>query len=230
MSQNNHLDAAWQYHSGTKHSQLSVRMSPHFLDWDNKPLLFKIYPTLEVLRLPRDFRETGRAALDAIAMPERASFDRGYSRSRNAGAIALFLCRSHSQQETRARRNLLSRRGLHRRSLRNRTLRRLYRSKRRIRARRERRRALRRASTISASPSSACANCGPATSGRRWSKPRRAIHPLRMLRLPSSAPGRTGATPGNTAPAPIATSDGITAPSLPIFWRCPKPQICLPKL
>jgi SagB-type dehydrogenase family enzyme len=44
-----------------------VRTSPHFLDWENKPLLFKIYPTLEVMRLPRDFHETGRAALDAIA-------------------------------------------------------------------------------------------------------------------------------------------------------------------
>jgi SagB-type dehydrogenase family enzyme len=44
-------------------------MNPHFLDWENKPLLFKIYPTLEVMRLPRDFRETGRAALDAIASP-----------------------------------------------------------------------------------------------------------------------------------------------------------------
>ena len=71
LSQNNHLDAAWQYHSGTKHSPLSVRTSPHFLDWENKPLLFKIYPTLEVMRLPRDFRETGRAALDAIAAPGR---------------------------------------------------------------------------------------------------------------------------------------------------------------
>lgn len=69
MSQNNHLDAAWQYHSGTKHSPLSVRMNPHFLDWENKPLLFKIYPTLEVMRLPRDFREIGSAALDAIAAP-----------------------------------------------------------------------------------------------------------------------------------------------------------------
>ena len=46
-----------------------MRTSPHFLDWENKPLLFKIYPTLEVLRLPRDFRETGCAALDAIAAP-----------------------------------------------------------------------------------------------------------------------------------------------------------------
>jgi len=69
LSQNSHLDAAWQYHSGTKHSPLSVRTSPHFLDWENKPLLFKIYPTLEVMRLPRDFRETGRPAVDAIAAP-----------------------------------------------------------------------------------------------------------------------------------------------------------------
>lgn len=67
MSMNDHLDAAWQYHSGTKHSYISLRMHPHALDWENKPLLFKIYPTLEVTRLPRDFRETGVAALAAIS-------------------------------------------------------------------------------------------------------------------------------------------------------------------
>ena len=71
MSENQNLDAAWQYHSGTKHSYLSIRSSPHFLDWKNKPLLFKIYPTLEVTRLPRDFRDTGMPALSAIAAPER---------------------------------------------------------------------------------------------------------------------------------------------------------------
>jgi SagB-type dehydrogenase family enzyme len=67
LSQNDQLDAAWQYHSGTKHSYLSIRMHPHILDWENQPLLFKIYPTLEVTRLPRDFQETGKAALTAIA-------------------------------------------------------------------------------------------------------------------------------------------------------------------
>lgn len=65
MSQNDNLDAAWQYHSGTKHSYLSIRTHPHVLDWENKPLLFKIYPTLEVTRLPRDFNDTGKAALAA---------------------------------------------------------------------------------------------------------------------------------------------------------------------
>lgn len=73
MSNNDQIDAARQYHSGTKHSYLSLRLHPHALDWDNKPLLFKIYPTLEVTRLPRDFQDTGKAALAAIAAgPTRA--------------------------------------------------------------------------------------------------------------------------------------------------------------
>lgn len=70
MSQNQNLDAARQYHTGTKHSYVGVRTNPHFLDWKNKPLLFKIYPTLEVVRLPRDFRDTGVPALSAIAAPQ----------------------------------------------------------------------------------------------------------------------------------------------------------------
>jgi len=66
---NRDLDATWKYHNGTKHSYTSVRVHPHFLDWENEPLLFKIYPTLEVTRLPKDFRQTGVAALSAIAGP-----------------------------------------------------------------------------------------------------------------------------------------------------------------
>lgn len=76
MSENNQIDAARQYHSGTKHSQLSLRLHPHNLDWANKPLLFKIYPTLEVTRLPRDFQETGKPALSMIAaQPIQAQSD-----------------------------------------------------------------------------------------------------------------------------------------------------------
>jgi SagB-type dehydrogenase family enzyme len=67
LSENGNLDAGWQYHSGSKHSYQSVRFNPHALDWENKPLLFKIYPTLEVTRLLRDFHDTGRPALSAIA-------------------------------------------------------------------------------------------------------------------------------------------------------------------
>jgi SagB-type dehydrogenase family enzyme len=67
LSENTLIDAARQYHSGTKHSYMSVRLRPHALDWKNKPLPFKIYPTLEVTRLPRDFQDTGTLALSAIA-------------------------------------------------------------------------------------------------------------------------------------------------------------------
>src|SRR5580765_6478437 len=66
---NQDLDATWKYHNGTKHSYLSLRAHPHFLDWENKPLLFKIYPALEVTRLPKDFRQTGVSALSAISSP-----------------------------------------------------------------------------------------------------------------------------------------------------------------
>ena len=66
---NRDLDATWKYHNGTKHSYVSVRVNPHSLDWENKPLLFKIYPTLEITRLPKDFRQTGVSALSAIASP-----------------------------------------------------------------------------------------------------------------------------------------------------------------
>jgi SagB-type dehydrogenase family enzyme len=70
LSRNQNIDAAWQYHSGTKHSYAGLRMHPHTLDWENKPLLFKIYPTLEVTRLPRDFRDGAMTALSAIAAPQ----------------------------------------------------------------------------------------------------------------------------------------------------------------
>ena len=100
MSENNNLDAALQYHSGTKHSYQSLRMNPHTLDWENKPLLFKIYPTLEVTRLPRDFHDTGRAALSAIAATTSSPASRSHPRSRNARAIVVLLRRRDSQQET----------------------------------------------------------------------------------------------------------------------------------
>jgi SagB-type dehydrogenase family enzyme len=64
---NREIQAAWKYHDGTKHSYWSIRNHPHFLDWANRPLPFKIYPKIEPLPLPRDMRQTGVAALSAIS-------------------------------------------------------------------------------------------------------------------------------------------------------------------
>src|SRR5438067_469496 len=67
MPGNRDIQIAWKYHNATKHSYASIRTNPHTLDWDNKPLLFKIYPTLEVIRLPREARQSGVSALSAVA-------------------------------------------------------------------------------------------------------------------------------------------------------------------
>jgi SagB-type dehydrogenase family enzyme len=67
MTVNTNVEAAWRYHNTTKHSYASVHNNLHFLDWDNQPLPFKIYTTLEPLPLPREVRQTGVAALSAIA-------------------------------------------------------------------------------------------------------------------------------------------------------------------
>lgn len=54
MSRNREIEGARQYHDRTAHSPESVRRSGHMLEWDIKPLPFKIYPALEPLRLPTD--------------------------------------------------------------------------------------------------------------------------------------------------------------------------------
>src|SRR5271169_1819545 len=64
---NRDLTATWEYHDRTKHTSWSIRNNPHFLDWPNRPLPFKIYPTLEPFPLPRDVPQTGVAALSAIS-------------------------------------------------------------------------------------------------------------------------------------------------------------------
>jgi SagB-type dehydrogenase family enzyme len=70
MTTNRDFTAAWAYHNGTKHSRQSVRSDPHYLDWENKPLPFKIYSTLEPLPLPRALPPVPIPTLAAIAVTE----------------------------------------------------------------------------------------------------------------------------------------------------------------
>jgi SagB-type dehydrogenase family enzyme len=67
MTDNRNTEAAWNYHEATKHSYTSIRTNPHFMDWSNQPLPFKIYPTIEPMRLPGEMRQSGVAALSAVA-------------------------------------------------------------------------------------------------------------------------------------------------------------------
>jgi SagB-type dehydrogenase family enzyme len=76
MIVNSNLEAAWNYHNAPKHSYASVHNNLHFLDWHNQPLPFKAYTTLDPLPLLREVRQTGVAALSAIAesiRPDRSA-------------------------------------------------------------------------------------------------------------------------------------------------------------
>jgi len=57
---------ALHYHQLTKHSPQSVR-SGHFLDWDNQPLPFKIYPDLDPIPLPRETQRSPHICLASLA-------------------------------------------------------------------------------------------------------------------------------------------------------------------
>jgi SagB-type dehydrogenase family enzyme len=65
--------AASAYHEATKHSVASVQRSRHFLDFDNMPLPFKVYPELAAIPLPRDVTASARPALTAIAADGRVA-------------------------------------------------------------------------------------------------------------------------------------------------------------
>lgn len=67
---NREIDAAWAYHNGTKHSYQSVRSSRHYLDWENQPISFKIYPTLEPIALPEHLSSSQTPALLAVSTAE----------------------------------------------------------------------------------------------------------------------------------------------------------------
>jgi len=64
---NRDIEAARTYHATTKHSHTSVRTDSHFLDWDNRPMPYKLYPEVSGLALPRDLSLARVPTLEAIA-------------------------------------------------------------------------------------------------------------------------------------------------------------------
>jgi len=71
---NDYIEAARVFHEVTKHSYTSVRSSPHFLDWDIKPLPYKIYPGVASIPLPRDLNLSSTPTLAALSSYVPADF------------------------------------------------------------------------------------------------------------------------------------------------------------
>src|SRR5713226_2430701 len=64
---NDDIEAARTYHEVTKHSHTSVRSAAHVLDWNNRPLPFKIYPMAAEITLDRELLLSGMPALAALS-------------------------------------------------------------------------------------------------------------------------------------------------------------------
>jgi len=75
---NSDRDAARRYHEVTKHSYTSVRSDPHALDWENRPLAYKIYPAAGSIALPRE--------LDLSPLPATIAIAGGIDESATAGS------------------------------------------------------------------------------------------------------------------------------------------------
>ena len=88
---NRQIDAAWIYHNGTKHSYQSIRANPHYLDFDNQPVPFKIYTELEPIQLPAHLSSSGMSSLAAISAVT-ARRDSRASPTKQTMAEILFLC------------------------------------------------------------------------------------------------------------------------------------------
>ena len=66
---NEETQASWGYHRATNHSLESVQRSTHRMEWDNQPMPFKIYPSLEGERLSGALTGTGIPAVSALSLP-----------------------------------------------------------------------------------------------------------------------------------------------------------------
>jgi len=62
----NQFNSAVTYHEATKHSEVNIGASAHYLDWDNKPAQFKEYLNLPSIALPHDFPRPEGNSVKAI--------------------------------------------------------------------------------------------------------------------------------------------------------------------
>jgi SagB-type dehydrogenase family enzyme len=67
MTVNKEIRYALDYHEATKHSETSLMTSRHYLDFDNKPIPFKIYLELPSISLPVNFPTPEVNALSCIS-------------------------------------------------------------------------------------------------------------------------------------------------------------------
>jgi SagB-type dehydrogenase family enzyme len=63
---NREIQHALDYHEATKHSEISIMNSRHYLDWDNRPISFKVYLEQPQYPLAKDFPKPNLDAITSI--------------------------------------------------------------------------------------------------------------------------------------------------------------------
>ena len=86
---NRDIASARDYHERTKHSLVSIRSGPHYLDWDNQPHPFKVYEDLEALPLEQHL---GSSRVSALAALSRSAPQGECGVTRQELGELLFLC------------------------------------------------------------------------------------------------------------------------------------------
>ena len=91
---NKDINCAWDYHEATKHSEISLMTQRHYLDFDNRPIPFKIYTTnFPVFPLPSDFPQPMLDAISAVSTSNpRESHNNRPNSEANTG------CPTHSRK------------------------------------------------------------------------------------------------------------------------------------
>jgi SagB-type dehydrogenase family enzyme len=64
---NQEISHSQNFHETTKHSEISIQMAGHRLDFGNKPSPFKFYKSLPSIPLPTEFPKPNTGALEAIS-------------------------------------------------------------------------------------------------------------------------------------------------------------------
>ena len=86
---NRDLEAAWSYHNGTKHTLWTMYNDPHYLDFDNQPLPFKIYSNLDPIPLPHDLYATKPGAESGAGSGAFSAISAGHAHPGDARPLDL---------------------------------------------------------------------------------------------------------------------------------------------
>ena len=105
---NKEIQHALDYHEATKHSEVSIMSSRHYLDYDNRPLPFKVYLEQPQHPLTNNFPTPNLDSITSIAEVKRPANSNTIQDKKSISAmdiseILFFCCRDNQSDEIQLR-------------------------------------------------------------------------------------------------------------------------------